>query len=575
MDMERRDLAVRDLLDLFKQGMLRANPEYQRGIVWTLSQNKKLIDSIMRCYPLPLIYLHHIKKQVAGMQREDLEIIDGQQRINALHRFNEGNFKLFHPVDDEEEARFPEFLKRQPCPWGGKDFHGLSNDLQARFLDTKISVAYMVPQTDNEVRDLFVRLQAGLPLNAQETRDAWPGQFTDFILKLGGKPQVPRYPGHPFFQRVMGMKPSTDRGKTRQLCAQIAMLFFGRREKGPEFFSDINSPAIDDFYYTHIAFDASCPDASRFEAILDKLDVLLGTGRHTKVRAHDAIHLILLVDTLWDEYTRAWEATVSVALDQFASSLAKAKASKDSTLPDEFWLRYGQWTRVNSDRGDRIRHRHEFYLEKMFQFLGPLQMKDPKRSYGPLEREIIYFRDGKCCAVCKAPVLWNEAEVHHLRPHIKAGKTLLENGVLVHRHCHPKGNRLLEQIAVPTQTQTTQTQSVTTGNPVLLTELTYTFKNCKAIGQVTDKGFLLLTGSMIRKEQHDSTPANVVAIRKDAISNGLLRDEGDNYRLMRDHLFSSPSAAACFVSGNSRNGRDVWKDAQGRSLKQLEELRLG
>lgn len=172
MDMTRDNLSVRDLLDLFKNGMLRANPEYQRGIVWTPSQRKKLIDSVMRCYPLPLIYLHHIKKAVAGMQREDLEIIDGQQRINALHQFAEGGYRLFHPVEDEEEARFPEFLKNQPCPWGGKDFHGLSNDLKARFLDTKISVAYMTSPTDNEVRDLFVRLQAGLPLNAQETRDA-------------------------------------------------------------------------------------------------------------------------------------------------------------------------------------------------------------------------------------------------------------------------------------------------------------------------------------------------------------------------------------------------------------------
>jgi hypothetical protein len=30
----------------------------------------------------------------------------------------------------------------------------------------------------NEARDLFVRLQAGMPLNSQEKRDAWPGQFT-------------------------------------------------------------------------------------------------------------------------------------------------------------------------------------------------------------------------------------------------------------------------------------------------------------------------------------------------------------------------------------------------------------
>ena len=88
--------------------MLAVNSEYQRGAVWTVAQKKKLIDSVLREYPgqtcrvarrqetekVPLIYLHHIKKQVAGHMREDFEVIDGQQRLNALHEFREGAFKL-------------------------------------------------------------------------------------------------------------------------------------------------------------------------------------------------------------------------------------------------------------------------------------------------------------------------------------------------------------------------------------------------------------------------------------------------------------------------------------------------
>jgi uncharacterized protein with ParB-like and HNH nuclease domain len=75
--------------------MLTANPEYQRGVVWSPSLKKKFIDSVLRGYPLPIIFLHHIKKVVANMQREDFEIIDGQQRITALYEFVEGNFQVF------------------------------------------------------------------------------------------------------------------------------------------------------------------------------------------------------------------------------------------------------------------------------------------------------------------------------------------------------------------------------------------------------------------------------------------------------------------------------------------------
>ena len=60
---------VEELLQLKTANMLYANPEYQRGAVWTLAQKKRLVDSVFRGYPLPLIYLHHISKQVAGAKR--------------------------------------------------------------------------------------------------------------------------------------------------------------------------------------------------------------------------------------------------------------------------------------------------------------------------------------------------------------------------------------------------------------------------------------------------------------------------------------------------------------------------
>lgn len=440
MEIERSHMTVGQLLALYGNGMLKANPEYQRGVVWSQAQKRKLIDSVLRGYPLPLIYLHHIKKSVAGMMREDLEVIDGQQRITALFEFAEGAFKLFDAVADEKLARFPNFIKKQPCSWGRKDFSQLEKELQDRFLNTELAVAKICSDNANEVRDLFVRLQAGLPLSSQETRDAWPGEFTDFVLRIGGKPKIARYPGHGFFSKVMGMKPDADRGKTRQLAAQLAMLFFQRRASGSDAFTDINSTAIDDFYYANIDFDSSSPDAARFLQILDKLEYLLGTGKHPKVRAHDAIHLVLLVDLLWDDYTRSWEATLSGAWDQFAEAFAKAKVSRDSDKPDEMWLRYGQWTRVNSDRGERIRHRHEYYCQRMSSYLQPLQLKDSKRLFGRLEKEIIYFRDKKRCRVCDSEVPWQDAEFHHVMGHAIGGQTTVDNGALVHKHCHPKGS---------------------------------------------------------------------------------------------------------------------------------------
>jgi hypothetical protein len=329
-------------------------------------------------------------------------------------------------------------LRDEPCPWGGKDFPHCADEIRERFLATPLSVVMIETDNANEARDLFIRLQAGMPLNAQEKRDAWPGKFTEYVLKVGGKPEITRYPGHDFFVKLMGAK-KTGRGKVRQLAAQMVMLFLKRRQTDGQRLCDINSRAIDHFYYENLGFEGEGADAARFVAILDRLVDMLGDRKRKKLLGHDAIHLVLLMDALLDDYTRSWERRFAPAFDLFRTQFALDKQTKNSASPGEYWTRYGQWTRVNSDRGDTILRRHEFFALKMLETLQP-ELKDPKRLFGPLEREIIYSRDKKRCRVCDSDVTWDDAEYHHVNEHSEGGRTELGNGVLVHGHCHPKGD---------------------------------------------------------------------------------------------------------------------------------------
>jgi 5-methylcytosine-specific restriction endonuclease McrA len=445
MDFESETKTVGDLVELYRAEVLKANPEYQRGIVWSQIQQRKLIDSVMRGYPLPLIYLHYTSRIVAGMKSEGFEVIDGQQRIRSLYEFAEGAFKLLDPIKDEKKAKFPAFIKDQPSPWAGHDIHSLPDNLKKQFFDTPLAVARIQTGQSNEVRDLFVRLQSGLPLNSQETRDAWPGQFTEFILWLGGKPGIARYPGHPFFTRVLRMNSPKDRGKARQLAAQVSMLFLTRRWSGD--LSDINSEALNDFYYENLDFDSSGVDAKRLVTILDKIDELIDPKKLPKLHGHDAIHLILLVDSLWDDYAPDWEGRLARALDKFQAKLLEAKATKDSANPDPYWLQYGQWTRVNSDRGARIALRHRFYLERMAKFLAPLTLKDSRRCFGEIERAVLYYRQHKQCLQCLSIMNWSDCEVHHVMEHSKGGPTNFDNGAAVHKQCHPKGKAATDAFA--------------------------------------------------------------------------------------------------------------------------------
>lgn len=431
-------IKISDILALRRQQMLFANPEYQRGAVWTVAQKKKLIDSVLRGYPLPLIYLHLIRQEAGSLVSERYEIIDGQQRIMALFEFHEGAYSLFDPVADQHLARFPDFIKNSPCPWSRRKFEDLSEELKARLMDTQLPIVRVQTHDPNEARDLFVRLQAGMPLNSQEKRDAWPGGFTDFVLSLAGKSGVARYPGHDFFNVLMNASRSQDRGKFRQLAAQIAMLYFSRRRDPGGMLCDINAKSIDDFYYENLGFDRHSFDAERLIRIVNKLTQLLADQKRNKILGHEAIHLVLLVDSLLDDYTGSWEGALAPAFDQFRLNLLKAKLTQDRAQPGEHWLRYGVLTRFNSDRGEIIQRRHEFFRVKMYEAMRPT-LKDSTRLYGALERELIYFRNRKQCAVCGSDIHWDELEIHHVEEHAKGGSTTLENGAPVHRQCHPKG----------------------------------------------------------------------------------------------------------------------------------------
>jgi hypothetical protein len=426
---------IKDLLVWKRGGILSVNPEYQRGAVWKEPQQKKLIDSVLRGYPLPLIYLHHKKRMFAGIQKEDFEIIDGQQRLNALYTFSEDALKLFDPKKDDKVARFPKFIKDFPCEWANCTYRSLSKELPEKFDDTEIFIVKVTTDNEDEARDLFIRLQAGLPLNAQEKRDAWPGGYTEFVLKYGGKREITRYPGNEFFRKVVS-NPSSDRGEIRTLCAQIGMLFFEEATKGN--WMSIGTKPIDDYYYQNLSFDIYSDKVMRFGKILYLAFDLFTGYKGPRLKVHEAIHVILLLDSLVDDYTTSWHSKFAEAFDLFRYNAAIDKKAKSG----EYWFNYGAWTMTQAASANTIETRHNFFSKKMLEVLKPVQ-KDSTRLYGEVEREILYYQYKRKCVVCDAEINWNDLEIHHVKEHQYGGETTLENGVPVHKMCHPKGAEAL------------------------------------------------------------------------------------------------------------------------------------
>ena len=93
-------------------------------------------------------------------------------------------------------------------------------------------------------------------------------------------------------------------------------------------------------------------------------------------------------------------------------------------------------------------------------------------------------------------------------------------------------------------------------------------KGIKARGYEEPGGFVVRTGSRAVKDEAPAIPAAIADLRKALVTNGILAEEKDSYRLTQDYPFNSPSQAASVMLGHGANGRLMWKDDKGHSLKE-------
>ncbi|SIN67351.1 GIY-YIG nuclease family protein [Algoriphagus halophilus] len=86
----------------------------------------------------------------------------------------------------------------------------------------------------------------------------------------------------------------------------------------------------------------------------------------------------------------------------------------------------------------------------------------------------------------------------------------------------------------------------------------------------TNEGLVVLENS----EVADNPTKNYGygALRESLIEEGFItKNSNGKLYFSKKHLFSSPSAAAAVILGYSVNGRNVWKNENGKSIKEIEQ----
>src|ERR1700755_1362718 len=165
--------SVQTIIHHYESGQLNLEPGFQRASVWSDSDRAKLIDSILRKYPLPSVFLY--KRYEGGNLVYD--VIDGKQRIESLLLFmgiKKGNrFRLRSRTPGEEQAGWIDwvYLKR-------KSLQHLITDYRLQTIEVAGDLS--------DIIDLFVRINStGKALTSQEKRHA--RYFNSEFLKKAGK----------------------------------------------------------------------------------------------------------------------------------------------------------------------------------------------------------------------------------------------------------------------------------------------------------------------------------------------------------------------------------------------------
>lgn len=298
---------IRDMIKAREAINLR--PEYQRRLRWTNTQKSKLIESLLLNIPVPPVFFYE-----ADAAR--YEVMDGQQRLNAIRDFFDGDFalvglKVLRPLNGLRYTKCPPRVKRTLDRATISAIVLLMESESERQADSQFSLT--------DIRRLvFDRLNTGgRQLNAQEIRNALnPGPFNQCIIELSrfdlftevfGIPQYTEDDAEDYYENPRRQKNSL---YASMRDCELILRFFALRD--PENIRGSMKSMLDRAMETNVSDDdvkrLTKEYQERFRFLYDLFDrqpfrIASQADQREKVSAALYDALMVSVDRVWDRRT--------------------------------------------------------------------------------------------------------------------------------------------------------------------------------------------------------------------------------------------------------------------------------
>lgn len=399
---DKKDFPLSLIKDMFDDGDIIPQPDYQRDYVMDVKTASKLIESVLMNIPIPTVYLC---EEVDGT----FSIIDGQQRMTSFVKYLKNEYAL-KGLEELSELN-------------GKTFAELDKSLQRTLKACTLNSIILTKESKELKYEIFARLNQGaIRLKPQELRNCiYRGSLNTLIESIA--------------EDNKHLKELFLEENKRKNYQEYILRFFALRN-----FTDYSSSmtkTMNKFMSKHQNADEQELKELKnlFNSTIDIIKQVFGStafcaydrqkGQFMNKFSGSVYDSIIIACSMFDNHD------LMVHADEIRSQVNEIKKNNAT---------YQDYTYAATGSKNRVVGRIMMIYNIIAQIVGKSSDGGVIRIFSNEIKEQLWH-DGYICPYCNQTILSIEdAEVDHILAFSNGGETDISNAQLLHRHCNREKN---------------------------------------------------------------------------------------------------------------------------------------
>lgn len=414
-----KDFSIREFHTMKQEGSLNLQPEYQRKFVMDSKLSSRLVESILMDVPIPIIYL-------AEESDGSYSVIDGQQRLTSFISFVNGQFP--------NSKNFSLSGLKVLSDMNKSTFEQLSKEHQNKIRTTTIHTIIIKKESNEDIKfEIFERLNTGsIRLNEDEIRNTiYRGPYIKLLADLENDQT---------FHRLV----NKDNFKKRMIYRGMILRFFALSEKTYiNYKENIKQFSNRELRDNRLMSEEKVQEyRDRFKHCVELVSVVFGDkafrrfipGGSNNFNGNWAVSRInmALFDIQMCGFANYTKSQIIPNGDELREALLKLMTEDDDFINSILLQTSGK---------EQMTIRFKAWIKTIEDIVGPKSIE--RRAFSYVEKKDLFDRN-PTCRICNQQILMiDDAEVDHVTPFSKGGKTSQDNAQITHRYCNRSKSNII------------------------------------------------------------------------------------------------------------------------------------